>query len=355
MAEDQEQEDRTEDPTLRRLEQAIERGDVARSMEVNTWFVLAGATLALLAAGGQAFSDMTLALQGFLAHAHAVPMDGAGPMAVTAKALLAVLGAVAVPFALIVVFGLAGGLVQHRLLFTTEPLTPQLSRISPVSGFKRIFGKEAFVQFTKGLLKLAVVGLVMWMVLWPDRYKLESFAGMDVLALLPATRDEALKLMGGVLAIYAFIAGADYLYQRFTWFNRQRMTKQELKQEYKETEGNPEVKAKLRQIRARAAKQRMMTKVPQATVVVMNPTHFAVALRYESGMAAPVCVAKGQDAIALRIRDVAEENSVPVVENPPLARALYKAVDLDQEIPVEHYKAVAEVIGYVMRFRRRAS
>jgi flagellar biosynthetic protein FlhB len=355
VAEEQEQEDRTEDPTLRRLEQAIERGDVARSLEVNTWFVLAGATLGLLVASGQAFSGMTFALQGFLAHAHAVPMDGSGPMAVVWRALLAVIGAIAVPFALIVVAALAGGLVQHRLLFTTEPLTPQLSRISPVSGFKRVFGKEAFVQFLKGLLKLAVVGFVMWMVLWPDRYRLESFAGMDVLALLPATRDEALKLMGGVLAIYAFIAGGDYLYQRLSWFNRQRMTKQELKQEYKETEGNPEVKAKLRQLRARAAKQRMMTKVPQATVVVMNPTHYAVALRYEAGMAAPVCVAKGVDAIALRIRDVAEENAVPVVENPPLARALYKAVDLDQEIPVEHYKAVAEVIGYVMRFRRRAS
>jgi flagellar biosynthetic protein FlhB len=355
VADDNEQEDRTEDPTLRRLEQAIERGDVARSMEVNTWFVLAGATLGLMIAGGDSVSGVAVALRGFLANAHAVPMDGTGPMAATVRALLAILGAIAVPFALLIVFGLAGGLVQHRMLFTVEPLTPQLSRISPMSGFKRVFGKEALVQFVKGLLKLAVVGFVMWMVLWPDRDRLESLAGMDVLALLPATRDEALKLMGGVLAIYAFIAGADFLYQRFSWFNRQRMTKQELKQEYKETEGNPEIKAKLRQLRARASKQRMMSKVPQATVVVMNPTHYAVALRYEAGMAAPLCVAKGLDAIALRIRDVAEENSVPVVENPPLARALYKAVDLDQEIPVEHYKAVAEVIGYVMRFRRRAS
>jgi flagellar biosynthetic protein FlhB len=324
-------------------------------MEVNTWFVLAGATLGLMMASGDSVSGAAMALRGFLANAHAVPMDGPGLMGVTLKAVLAVAAAVALPFALLVVFGLAGGLVQHRLLFTVEPLTPQLSRISPVSGFKRVFGKEALVQFVKGLVKLGVVGFAMWMVLWPDRHRLEAFAGTDVLALLPATREEALKLMGGVLAIYAFLAGGDFLYQRFTWFNRQRMTREELKKEYKETEGNPEVKAKLRQLRARAAKQRMMTKVPQATVVVMNPTHYAVALRYEAGMAAPVCVAKGLDALALRIRAVAEENSVPVVENPPLARALYKAVDLDQEIPVEHYKAVAEVIGYVMRFRRRTS
>lgn len=355
MAEDQDQEDKTEDPSLRKLEQAIERGDVAHSGEVNTWFVLAGGTLALLAAGNGAASGLATSLRGFLANAHAVPADGPGLTHAASHAALAALGVMGIPLVLLVVFGLAGGLVQHRLVFTPEPLQPQLSRISPASGFKRIFGKEALVQFVKGLVKLGVVGTVMWVVIWPDRARLESFAAMDVAALLPATRDEALKLLGGVLAIYAFLAGGDYFYQRFTWYNRQRMTKQELKQEYKETEGSPEVKAKLRQLRARAARKRMMNKVPQATVVVMNPTHYAVALQYESGMAAPVCVAKGLDSLALRIRALAEENSVPVIENPPLARALYKAVDLDQEIPVEHYKAVAEVIGYVMRFRRRAS
>jgi flagellar biosynthesis protein FlhB len=355
VAEDQEQEDRTEEPTLRRLEQAIERGDVAHSNEVNTWFVLAGGTLALLAAGDGAASGLATGLRGFLEHAHSLPVDGAGLQAVTTKAALIALGVMGIPFALMIVFALAGGLLQHRLLFTAEPVMPQLSRISPATGFKRIFGKEALVQFLKGLAKLGVVGAVMGGVMWPDRMRLESFSAMEVAALLPATRDESLKLLGGVLAVYAFIAGADFLYQRFSWYNRQRMTKQEMKQEYKETEGSPEVKAKLRQLRARAAKKRMMAAVPKATVVVMNPTHYAVALRYETGMAAPLCVAKGLDNVALRIRSLAEEHSVPVVENPPLARALYKAVDLDQEIPVEHYKAVAEVIGYVMRFRRRAS
>lgn len=353
MAEDSDQEDKTEDPSLRRLEQAIERGDVARSMEVNTWFVLAGGTLALMIGGDAAARQLSGLLTAILAKAHEFPTDSAALQTFSTTVGTATLAALVVPFVLMILAGIAGSMLQHRPLLTSEPLMPQFSRISPLEGFKRVFGKEALVQFLKGLAKLTVVSVAMGVAIWPERDRLESLTSMDVAALLPATRDESLKLMGAVLAIYAFIAAADYLYQRITWYGRQKMTKDELKQEFKEQEGNPEIKAKLRQIRARASRKRMMAKVPQATVVVMNPTHFAVALQYERGMAAPICVAKGVDTLALRIRAVAEENRVPVVENAPLARALYKAVDLDQEIPVEHYKAVAEVVGYVMRFRRR--
>lgn len=355
MAETDDREDHTEDPTLRRLEQAIERGDTARSIEVSTWFVLAGGTLALLTMSGDSASTLTSGLRGMLGNLHRYPTDGAGLQSFGTHAILVAMAAMAFPLVILLLSGLVGNMIQHRLIFTVEPLAPQLARISPIAGFKRIFGKEAIVQLIKGLVKLAVVGAAMAYVLWPDRGRLESLVILDVSHLLPATRDEALKLMGGVLAIYAFLAGGDYLYQRITWYNRQKMTKREIKEEFKETEGNPEIKAKLRQLRAQASRRRMMAKVPKATVVVMNPTHYAVALQYDRGMAAPICVAKGLDAIALRIRAVAEENGVPVVENPPLARALYKAVDLDQDIPVEHYKAVAEVIGYVMRLRRRAS
>jgi flagellar biosynthetic protein FlhB len=163
----------------------------------------------------------------------------------------------------------------------------------------------------------------------------------------------SLKLLGGVLAVYAFLAAGDAVYQRLSWLQRQRMSKRELKEEYKETEGNPEVKAKLKQIRAARVRRRMMAAVPTATVVIANPTHYAVALRYERGMAAPVCVAKGVDALALRIRALAAEHGVAVVENPPLARALHAGVEIDREIPVEHYRAVAEVIGAILRLRRR--
>jgi flagellar biosynthetic protein FlhB len=156
-----------------------------------------------------------------------------------------------------------------------------------------------------------------------------------------------------VLAIFAFLALGDAVYQRFAWYARQRMTRRELKDEHKQQEGDPEIKGRRRQLARMRLSKRMMAAVPNATVIVTNPTHYAVALKYESGMAAPRCVAKGVDALALRIRAVGTEHGVPVIENPPLARALHATVEVDAEIPVEHYKAVAEVIGYVMRLRRR--
>jgi flagellar biosynthetic protein FlhB len=158
-----------------------------------------------------------------------------------------------------------------------------------------------------------------------------------------------------MLAVFVAIALGDAVYQRFKWRQKLRMSKEEMKQEHKESDGNPEVKGRMKQIRAQRVKKRMMAAVPTATVIVTNPTHYAVALRYEAGMQAPICVAKGVDSLALRIRALAKEHDVPVLENPPLARALHATVDIDEEIPAEHYRAVAEVIGFVMRLRRRAA
>jgi flagellar biosynthetic protein FlhB len=353
MAEEAEDDDRTEEPTQRKLDEAIKRGDVAKSTEINTLFVLGGFTLALVMVSGPITRNLGLDLRSFLMNAHQVPDDGAGLAAVGRHALLSGLAAMGLPAAILAIAALMGGGLQHRPLWTFQPLTPQFSRISPMSGLKRLFGKEAFVQFAKGLLKIAIVGAVATAVLWSERDRLEELTGMEPAALLPALLSLALKLMTGILAIYAFLAVGDAVYQRFSWMRRQRMTKREIKEEFKETEGNPEVKAKLRQIRSARVRRRMMAAVPTATVVITNPTHYAVALRYERGMAAPVCVAKGVDAVALRIRAVATEHGVGIVENPPLARALHASVDIDQEIPVEHYKAVAEVIGAILRLRRR--
>jgi flagellar biosynthetic protein FlhB len=353
MADTPEKDDRTEEPTQRRLEQAIERGDVAKSQEINTFFVLGGLALAIMILSGPVARSLALDLRGFLMNAHLVPADGAGLAAAGRSALWAWLSAVALPLGLLALAGLAGGAVQHRPLWSATPMKPQLSRISPLSGAKRVFGKEAFVQFVKGLLKILIVGAVAGVVLWAERDRLDALARLEPGAVLPATLALSLKLLAGVLAVYAFLAAGDAVYQRLSWLQRQRMTKRELKEEYKEQEGSPEVKARLRQIRMARVRKRMMAAVPKATVIVANPTHYAVALQYETGMAAPVCVAKGVDALALRIRAVAAEHGVPVVENPPLARALHASVELDAEIPVEHYKAVAEVIGYVLRLRRR--
>ena len=190
--------------------------------------------------------------------------------------------------------------------------------------------------------------------LWPERTRLDTLVTIDPAAILPMTQTLALQLLGAVVAILAFVAAADFLFQYRQWFERQKMSFRELKEEFKDTEGDPHVKGKIRQIRETRMRKRMMAAVPQASVVITNPTHVAVALKYERGMNAPVCVAKGMDVIALKIREVADANGVPIVENPPLARALHGTVEIDREIPAEHYQAVAEVIGYVMRLNRAA-
>ncbi len=353
MADAPEKDDRTEEPTQRKLDDAIAKGDVAKSAEINTLFVLGGFTLALMLSSGAIAERLALTLRGFLMNAHQVPAGGAGVLTAAKAALWAGLLALALPAGIVAVAALLGGGIQHRPLWTLQPLTPQFSRISPLAGVKRVFGKEAFVGFAKGLLKILIVGAVATLVLWAERDRLEGLARMQAGATLAAVLHLSLKLLGGVLAAYAFLAAGDAVYQRLSWLQRQRMSKRELKEEYKETEGNPEVKAKLKQIRAARVRRRMMAAVPTATVVIANPTHYAVALRYERGMAAPVCVAKGVDALALRIRAPAAEHGVAVVENPPLARALHAGVEIDREIPVEHYRAVAEVIGAILRLRRR--
>jgi flagellar biosynthesis protein FlhB len=355
MAEGADQDDKTEEPTQRKLDKAIERGDVARSQEINNLFVLGGFALAILISSVTVSRELVFDMRGFLMNAHLVPSDAAGFLSVSRNVLYAILAALAVPFLIFMIAALAGGLVQHRPLWTTEPLMPQLGRISPMAGLSRMFGKEALTQFIKGLSKILIVGTMASVILWKEHDRLDAFTRLDPVAMLSASLVLVLKLMGGVLAIYAFLAMADFLYQKWSWRQRQRMTLQEIRDEYKETDGNPEIKNKLRQLRAAKLKKRMMAAVPSATVVVTNPTHFAVALKYQDGMQAPICVAKGVDALALRIRALAKDSDVPVVENPPLARALHASVDIDEEIPVEHYKAVAEVIGYVLRLRRRVA
>lgn len=355
MAEGADDEDKTEEPSQRRLDQAIERGDVASSTEINTFALLGAFTLALMVAGPGIAQNLLHGLKAYLANAHTLPDDATALREAATRGLWLWLQAVAVPVALTVVAGLAAGLLQHPLVFSTEALMPKFERLSPMAGLKRLVGLEAWIQFGKGLAKIITVGVVGGAVLWNDRDRLEVFVQLDPAAALPAILSLSLRLLAGMLCMHLAITLGDALYARFRWRKRLRMSKEELKQEMKESDGNPEVKGRMKQLRMARVKKRMMAAVPTATVVVTNPTHYAVALRYETGMAAPVCVAKGVDALALRIRAVAAEHGVAVIENPPLARALHATVEIDREIPAEHYRAVAEVIGFVLRLRRRAA
>jgi flagellar biosynthetic protein FlhB len=353
MAEvDQHDSDRTEDPTQKRLDEALERGDVVKSQEVSTWFVIAGGSLVLAAFSGSMGGELTLTFRGLIANAHQIPLDGPGVLSIVGRIEREVLAAVAIPIGFLALVAIAGNMIQHRMVWSAEPLKPKLSKISAAAGLKRLFSAQALANFLKGLIKIIVIGAVMAALLWPQRDRLEGLVQTDILSTLMLTRSYALEVLATVVAILFFVAAADYLFQYRQWYERQKMSIRELKEEFKQTEGDPMIKGKIRQLRASRMRKRMIAAVPKASVVITNPTHYAIALQYERGMNAPVCVAKGLDALALRIREVAEQHAIPVVENPPLARALHAVVEVDQEIPPEHYKAVAGVIGYVMKLRR---
>jgi flagellar biosynthetic protein FlhB len=351
LADQQDDTEKSEEPTQKRLDEALERGDVVKSQEVNTWFVLGAATLILLSFSGAMSSGLNGMLRGLLAQAHAIPVDGRGLIAVMQKLGIGTIAAVALPLGILALAAIAGNMVQHRLVWSGESLKPKLSKISPGAGFKRLFSKIALMNFVKGLIKLALVGAIMTMILWPKRHQLDGLVTMDPAVVLLLTRALSLDVLGAVVALLAIIAAADYLFQYRQWYNRLKMSLQELKEEFKQTDGDPHIKAKIRQLRVERMKKRMMAAVPQASVIITNPTHYAVALQYDRGMGAPVCLAKGLDNIALKIREVAAKHNIPIVENPPLARALHATVEIDEEVPPEHYKAVAEVIGYVMRLK----
>jgi len=352
MAEDSDSSDKTEDPTQKRLDDAHERGDVAKSQEVNTWFMIAGGTLVLSSFGASAGQGILAPLRNLIANAGVIPTDGASLIALTGQIGLALLAALGVPFLLLMLAAAAGNMVQHRPVLSAEALKPKFSKISPLTGAKRVFGKQAAANFAKGVFKIVLLGAVMLAILWPQRNRLEPMVRQDPATLLGETTSLTLQLLAAAVALLAVVAIADFLFQYRQWFQKQKMSMQEMKEEFKQSEGDPHIKARIRQLRMARMRKRMMAAVPQASVVITNPTHFAVALKYERGMSAPVCVAKGTDLIAFKIREVAAAHDIPIVENVPLARALHAAVDVDEEIPVEHYHAVAEVIGFVMRLKR---
>jgi flagellar biosynthetic protein FlhB len=352
MAEERDETEHTEDPTPRRLDEAIKRGDVVKSIEVSTWFLIAGGTLVLMAFAGPMANSLQATLRGVLAHSYQIPADGAGLAELARTLAMHVLAAIGIPLFLLTLAAFAGNAVQHRILFSFDPVMPNLSRISLTAGLGRLFSKQALANFFKGLVKLVLFGSVLAALLWPQRHRLGAMVGSDPALILPAARSLAMQMLGTVVAILAVVAAADYLFQYRQWYERQKMSVREMKEEFRQAEGDPAIKAKIRQMRQARARKRMMAAVPKASVIITNPTHFAVALQYERGMNAPLCVAKGADLIARKIREIAEAHDIPIVENPPLARALHGTVEVDQEIPQEHYRAVAEIIGYVMKLRR---
>jgi flagellar biosynthetic protein FlhB len=349
MAEDLHQEDRTEAATPRRLQRAREEGRVPVSRELTGFASLAAVTLALVVLAPALAHDAVLQLGVFLARAHEL---NAGAPAFR-RAMLTWLGGAA-PFVLAALLGgTAIVLLQTRFLLSGKLLRPDFSRISPRAGLRRLLGPDSLVEAGKSLLKIAVLGFVLWRVLLADVPGLLLSPYRDPGRLLADAAGPVLHVLLAVLAAQGALAVLDYLWVVLRHGRNLRMSRHDILEEQKETEGDPRIKARLRQIRTLRARRRMLAAVPKATVVITNPTHYAVALLYDRAKhTAPKVVAKGVDTLAARIREVAEANRVPLVANPPLAHALYR-VEVDTEIPAEHYQAVAEIIAYVWRLAPR--
>ncbi|MGE0409680.1 MAG: flagellar biosynthesis protein FlhB [Amphiplicatus sp.] len=349
MADEGDDFQRTEEPTPKRLEEARKKGDAPKSQEVVAALMLAAGALVLWLFAGPAARSLAAAGAAFLDHPHDFAIDGAALQRLFSAVSLRLGSALAGAGLVILAAAILANAGQARPVFTTARIAPKLSKLSPVAGAKRIFGPSGFFNFTKGAAKISIVGAILVYALWPDRALLVGLIAAGEKELVSLARAETLKLLILTVSAMGVIAALDYGYQRHAWTKRLRMTKEEVRRELKETEGDPVIRGRLRQMRESRARRRMIAAVKDATVLVMNPTHYAVALKYELGVAtAPVCVAKGADEVALRMREAAEEHRVPVVENAPLARALFAGAEIDEEIPVEQYEAVAAVISVIL-------
>jgi flagellar biosynthetic protein FlhB len=353
VAEDQDQSQKTEEPTAKKLEDARQKGQVASSKEVANLLLIGSATLTIGIALPVAMRDLATDMSHYLRHAGDLSLVEGGLGGGLWRALMSLALALLVPLAIATTAAVVAPALQNAALWSAESLKPKFDRISPLAGVKRLFSLKSSVEFLKGVVKISLMAAIGIAVLWPCRDRLVAAGHLEVAAAIKLLWQTALWVTAAIAACLSVVAGLDYAYQRFDFMKQMRMSRRDVQDEHKQSDGDPMIKQRLRSLRMEKARQRMMAEVPSSTVVITNPTHFAVALRYESGVtAAPKVVAKGVESVAMRIREIAQAHAVPIVENPPLARALHKQVELGALIPAEHYQAVAEIIGHVLRLRR---
>ena len=350
---DEDDASKTEEPTEKKLQDARNKGQVAQSQEIKSWAILLGGAFGLVILSPYMANNVRIISRTFIENPHAISMDFYHLHEVF-KVVAFDVGLLLAPFFLIlVILAFASNVGQVGLLWSLTKIKPEYKKISILAGFKRLFSSRTVVEFLKGIAKLVIVGAVAFGLALPLLSDIQLISQKDILYTLDRIHTIAIYLTSGTVAVMTVIAILDLVYQKSKHAKEMRMTLQEIKDEHKQSEGDPQVKARIRQIRAERSQNRMMSSVPDADVVITNPTHYSIALEYKmEHMAAPKLVAKGVDHLAFRIREVAEDNNIPIIENAPLARALYAAVDIDQEIPTEHFTAVTEVIGFVMRMRK---
>lgn len=347
--------DKTQAPTGKKLEDARAKGDIPMAPEMRHAIMFVGATIVAAGLGSLTLKRATPLLAGLWSRADEIRLEPGTAQGFITGLFGAVAMTMAPIIALLFALALLTGFSQGLPTLSWSRVGLKWSKLSPIAGFGRIFGLRSIIEFAKTLMKLVAVIAIALTVVAPQAVGLVQLIGNRPAAIGQSASVIVTTMIKAVLILVGAIAVFDLLYQRFAFFKRMRMSLQEVKDENKQSEGDPAIKARIRSIGIQRARRRMMAAVPGASVVITNPTHYAIALKYNHGeMVAPLVVAKGADAIAFKIREVAKAANVPVVESPVLARAIFAGVEVGHPIPVEHYAAVAEIIGYIMRLARRS-
>jgi len=357
MAEESEDDaSKTEEPSHKRLEDARKKGQIAQSREVNHFFMMLALTFILMVLFQPMGNETLRMFAPFIQQPENFDITGTNLRDLMVDVAVNLVLLVALPLLTALIAAFAPAIVQNKFIFTAEQIKPKFSKISPMEGFKRLFGGKAWIEFGKNIIKITIVGCIGWFVMLPYQDQFKAVIDVGLLGGMEIGKQMGANVMIAVCIFLFLLAAGDYLLQRFIHLKSLRMSKKEQKDEYKQQEGDPHVKSKQKQIRRERARKRMMQNVPDADVVVTNPTHYAVALKYDQqSMQAPKLVAKGADKVAAKIREIAEKNKVPIIRNPPLARVLFDTLDIDDEVPQEHYAAVAKIIGYVYRMQGKGA
>jgi len=354
MADERDDFERSEEPTPKRKEEARKQGQIARARSLIPTAALLGAILVLPMTSANFMETMQRLFHGFFSLAgESQDLSAEELLALTFTSTLLALPMLGVLFGAVVIAGVSGGLAQSRFLWSNELLQPKFSRLNPLSGLRRLVSMESFAEVGKSLLEILCLGLLGFFFLRSHLSELVSLSSLDFMDALMFSSQEGFWLLKASVGIMIVLSFLDYLFQHWRLQVQLRMSKQEVKEETREQEGDPHIKGRLRAIRQKMARQRMMMEVPKADVVITNPTHLAIALRYRpEETSAPRVVAKGAGHVAQRVREIARSHSVPIMENKPLAQMLYRQVDIGQAIPESLYRAVAEVLAYVFRLRQ---
>ncbi len=342
--------EKTEEPTGKKLSDARNKGQVAKSQELNAAFILFIGFWSMKILGSFTYREIAGYTTYIFSHLNTT-VDTETVMRLFLSIVTVLLKTSFPIMVAILVVGFAVNVAQVGWHFTTEPLGFDLNKLNPINGFGKIFSKRSLVELLKSLFKILIIGLFIYENIQDELLQMPKLIYLDLAAGLTKIADIIFMMAFKICAIFFVMAILDYMYQKWEHHESLKMTKQEVKEEFKQMEGDPQIKGKIKQKQREMAMARMMQEVPKADVIVTNPTHFAVALRYSDGMRAPEVIAKGQDLVALKIKEVAREAGVVIVENKPLARALYAAVEIGGTVPPELYKAVAEVLAYVYHLK----